>query len=181
MIDYVRMINPATSLATEDEATTAARAGALGAFLMAVLGFVASVAMLLDVDGYLAKMRHVMTAMYGEKSELVQMSLSTLTPQLVYISAAWGVALSLGIVILGVVQWKKPNLVIPLVLRLFTAYGLLMLLLGLMRANPAAAAMEIPLWRNALAVLIDLACLVLFWTGFRGGKRLNDLRRAAAT
>lgn len=179
MTDYLRMINPTASLTTEDEATNAARAGALGAFLMAVPGLVASGAMLLDVDGYLEKTRHVMAAMYGEKSELVQATMSTLTPQLIYVSAAWGVMLSLGIVILGVVQWRKPNLVIPLVLGLFTAYGLLMLLLGLMGANPAAAAMEIPLWRNALAVLIDVACLVLFWAGFRGGRRLSALRRAA--
>lgn len=179
MTDYLRTLNPAASLATEDEAVTAARAGALGAFLMAVPGFVASVIMLLDVDGYLAKTRRVMAVMYGETSELFQMTAATLTPQLIYFSAAWGVALSLGIVVLGVVQWKKPNSVIPLVLGLFTAYGLLMLLLGLMRANPAAAAMGIPLWRNILAALIDVAALVLFYAGFRGGNRLAKLRRAA--
>ncbi len=179
MTDYLRTLNPAASLATEDEAATAARTGALGAFLMAVPGFVASVAMLLDVDGYLTKMRRVMGVMYGETSELFQMSVATLTPQLVYFSAVWGVALSLGIVVMGVVQWKKPNSVIPLVLGLFTAYGLLMLLLGLARINPAAAAMQIPPWRNALAVLVDVAALVLFYAGFRGANRLAKLRRAA--
>lgn len=179
MADYLRMINPATSVATEDEAATAARAGALGAFLMAVPGVVASVAMLVDIDGYLAKLRHVMAVMYGETSEVFRMSVATLTPQLIYFSATWGVALSLGIVVLGVVQWRKPNPIVPLLLGLFTAYGLLMLILGLVRLNPAAAAMKIPAWRNALAVVIDLVVLVLFYSGFRGASRLAKLRKAA--
>lgn len=180
MTDYLRMINPTTSVVTEKEAATAARAGTLGAFLMAVPGFVASAAMLLDVDGYLAKLRRVMAIMYGGTSDLFQVSAAALTPQLVYISAFWGVALSLGIVILGVVQWRKPNPIIPFVLGLFTAYGLLMLLLGLVHANPAAAAMEVPAWRNALAAVIDLVVLVLFYASFRGASRLAKLRKATA-
>ena len=103
-----------------------------------------------------------------------------MTPQFVYITAVTSLIFALVIVVVGVVQWRKPNLVIPLILGLLTAYGLLTLLLGLLNGGAASAAMVVPMWRNVLAIVVDVVCLALFWAGFRGGKRLSDLRRAAA-
>jgi hypothetical protein len=177
---FLQAINPARPVKTEDEARAAARAGAWGAFLMAAPGMVVALNMLFTTDAYLAKLRTATVAMYGEGSAMAQSALLMMTPQFVYFTAVTSLVFALVIVVLGVVQWRKPNLVIPLILGLLTAYGLLMLLLGLLRANPATAAMAIPMWRNVLAGVVDVACLVLFWAGFRGGKQLSALRRAAA-
>jgi hypothetical protein len=118
--------------------------------------------------------------MYGENTAAGQAALGMMTPLFVYITAGTSILFALGIAALGAVQWKKPNLVIPLIFGLFTAYSLAMLVLNLLNGNPASAAMAIPMWRNILAGVVDVTALVLFWAGFRGGKQLSDLRRATA-
>ena len=180
MIDYPRMINPAASLATEDEAATAARAGAIAAFLLAASGAMSALIMIATADSYAAKLRRVTETMYGAGSEAAQMTAGMMTPALVYMSAAMGLAFAAGILVLGVVQWRKLTRPIPLILGLFTAYSLLMLVLNLVNGNPAAAAMQFPIWRQALAVVVDLAVIVLCYGGFRGASRLVKLRREAA-
>lgn len=176
---FLQSINPTKPVKTEDEARAAARAGAWGAFVMAVPSAAAALNMLLTADAYLVKLRAATVALYGEGSATAEAALTMMTPQFVYITAVTSLIFALVIVVVGVVQWRKPNLVIPLILGLLTAYGLLTLLLGLLNGGAATAAM-VPMWRNVLAVVVDVACLALFWAGFRGGKRLSDLRRAAA-
>jgi hypothetical protein len=176
---FLQAINPTKPVKTEDEARAAARAGAWGAFLMAVPGAAVALNMLFTADAYLAKLRAATIALYGEGSATAQAAMTMMTPQFVYITGATSLIFALVIVVLGVVQWRKPNLVIPLILGLLTAYGLLTLLLGLVNGSAASAAMAIPMWRNVLAAVVDVTCLALFWAGFRGGKRLSDLRRAA--
>jgi hypothetical protein len=175
---FVQSINPTKPVKTEDEARAAARAGAWGAFVMAVPSAAAALNMLLTADAYLVKLRAATVALYGEGSATAEAALTMMTPQFVYITAVTSLIFALVIVVVGVVQWRKPNLVIPLILGLLTAYGLLTLLLGVLNGGAATAAM-VPMWRNVLAVVVDVACLALFWAGFRGGKRLSDLRRAA--
>jgi hypothetical protein len=175
---FVQSINPTKPVKTEDEARAAARAGAWGAFVMAVPSAAAALNMLLTADAYLVKLRAATVALYGEGSATAEAALTMMTPQFVYITAVTSLIFALVIVVVGVVQWRKPNLVIPLILGLLTAYGLLTLLLGLVNGGAATAAM-VPMWRNVLAVVVDVVCLALFWAGFRGGKRLSDLRRAA--
>jgi hypothetical protein len=175
---FVQSINPTKPVKTEDEARAAARAGAWGAFVMAVPSAAAALNMLLTADAYLVKLRAATVALYGEGSATAEAALTMMTPQFVYITAVTSLIFALVIVVVGVVQWRKPNLVIPLILGLLTAYGLLTLLLGLLNGGAATAAM-VPMWRNVLAVVVDVVCLALFWAGFRGGKRLSDLRRAA--
>lgn len=175
---FLQSINPTKPVKTEDEARAAARAGAWGAFVMAVPSAAAALNMLLTADAYLVKLRAATVALYGEGSATAEAALTMMTPQFVYITAVTSLIFALVIVVVGVVQWRKPNLVIPLILGLLTAYGLLTLLLGLLNGGAATAAM-VPMWRNVLAIVVDVACLALFWAGFRGGKRLSDLRRAA--
>jgi hypothetical protein len=177
---FVQSINPTKPVKTEDEARAAARVGAWGAFVMAVPSAAAALNMLLTADAYLVKLRAATVALYGEGSATAEAALTMMTPQFVYITAVTSLIFALVIVVVGVVQWRKPNLVIPLILGLLTAYGLLTLLLGLLNGGAASAAMVVPMWRNVLAVVVDVVCLALFWAGFRGGKRLSDLRRAAA-
>jgi hypothetical protein len=178
--DYLRMINPTTSVATEDEAATAARAGAIAAFLLAASGAMSGLIMIATADSYAAKLRRVTEAMYGAGSEAAQAGAGMMTPALVYMSAAMSLIFAVGLLVLGVVQWRKLTRPIPLILGLFTAYSLLMFVLNQVNGNAAVAAMEFPIWRQALAVIVDLAVIVLSYAGFRGASRLAKLRKAAA-
>ncbi|WP_165185194.1 hypothetical protein [Caulobacter soli] len=182
MIGFLHAINPAKPINTEEDARGAARAGAWGAFLMATPGAIGALCLLFTIDSYLARTRAAMIATYGADDPVREKMLLMLTPQFVYLTAGASLVFALIIGILGVVQWKKPSLTVPLILGLFTAYGLVMLSLNLANhevMTAATKAMAAPMWRNVLAGVVDVMCLVLFWAGFRGGKWLDDLRRRA--
>jgi hypothetical protein len=171
--DYLRVINPTTPLVNTADATTAARAGAIGAFLMAASGAMAGLIMIFTAESYAAQLRQVAETMYGQGSETARASAAMMTPALVYMSAAMSLLFAVGIAVLGVVQWRKLTKLIPLILGLFTLYGLLMLGLGKVNGNPAAAQMQIPLWREVLAVVVNIVAIACFYAGFRGANWLG--------
>ncbi|KRA64686.1 hypothetical protein ASD79_19755 [Caulobacter sp. Root655] len=176
--DYLRVINPTTPLDNVADATTAARAGALGAFLLAASGAIGGLIVIFTAESYAAKLRHVAEAMYGQGSEIARASAVMMTPALVYMSAAMSLLFALGIAVLGVVQWRKLTRLIPLILGLLTLYGLLMLGLGKINGNPTVADMQIPLWREVLSVVVNLVAIALFYAGFRGGNWLSKQAKA---
>ncbi len=134
MTDLPRWLNPTTVLTTEDDARVAGRAGAVGAFLQAANGLLGGLIIAVNIDGYLAQLRRVTVTLHGENSAAGQAGLAMMTPSLVYFTIATSVVISLVYAVLGWVQWRKPNAVIPLLLGLFSAYGLLtMALSGLNR------------------------------------------------
>jgi hypothetical protein len=177
MIDLSRWINPTTVLTTEAEAHAAGRAGAAGAWLQAANGLLGALVIALDVDGYLALMRRTTAAIYGEGSEMGQAGLAMMTPAMVYFTIATSVVAALVYVVLGWVQWRKPNVVIPLLLGLLTAYGLLTMLLSVL--NGKVAQIQTPAWQLFLSIVVGLVSLVFFYNGFRGADRLSKLRREA--
>ncbi|MEJ2816248.1 MULTISPECIES: hypothetical protein [unclassified Caulobacter] len=178
MNDLSRWLNPAAAISTEDEALASGRAGAVGAFVSAAHGLFGAALIAVNIDGYLAQLRAVTATMYGESSQAGQAALAMMGPAMVYTTLAMSVGFAAVFAIVGVVQWRKPNAVIPLLLGLLALYSLLMLVLNM--ANPAtASAHMIPAWRQALAVVVDLVCLLLFYNGLRGANRLRKLRDAA--
>ena len=178
MTDLSRWINPTTVLTTEGEARTAGQAGAAGAFLQVANVLLGVLIIAVNVDGYLAQLRRAAVAVYGENSAAGQAGLAIMTPAMVYFTIATSVVIALVYVVLGWVQWRKPNVVIPLLLGLLTAYGLCTMLLSLV--NGTAANAQVPLWRMAVGAVVGLVSLVLFYNGFRGANRLSNLRRQAA-
>lgn len=177
MIDLSRWINPTTVLTTEADAHAVGQAGAAGAFLQAANGLLGALVVALDIDGYLALMRRGMAAIYGEGSEAGQAGLAMMTPAMVYFIIATSVATALVYVVLGWVQWRKPNVVIPLLLGLLSAYGLLTMFLSLL--NGKVAQIQTPVWQLFLSVVVGLVSVVFFYNGFRGADRLSKLRREA--
>lgn len=177
MIDLSRWINPTTVLTTEADAHAVGQAGAAGAFLQAANGLLGALVVALDIDGYLALMRRGTAAIYGEGSEAGQAGLAMMTPAMVYFIIATSVATALVYVVLGWVQWRKPNVVIPLLLGLLSAYGLLTMFLSLL--NGKVAQIQTPVWQLFLSVVVGLVSVVFFYNGFRGADRLSKLRREA--
>lgn len=174
------MINPTASIQAEGDALAAGRAGALGAFLMATASVIGALEIVLSVNAYLAKMREATIALYGEGTEVGRAALSMMTPTMIYMTVTVTLVFALLYAVLGAVQWRKPNVVIPLLLGLLSAYGLLTMLLGQLNGSAVAAQMHIPIWRQFLSAAVAIAALVLFYNGFRGASRLSKLRREAA-
>jgi len=178
MTDLSRWLNPAAAISTEDEALASGRAGAVGAFVTAAHGLFGALLIAVNIDGYLAQLRSVTSTMYGENSQAGQAAMAMMGPAMVYTTLALSFGIAAVFVVLGAVQWRKPNPVIPLLLGLLALYSLLMLILGMV--NPATAhAHMIPVWRQVLAVVVDLVCLLLFYNGLRGANRLRKLRGGA--
>jgi hypothetical protein len=178
MTDLSRWFNPTAPITTGDEALVSSRAGAIGAFIVAAHGLFGAALIAMNIDGYLAQLRAATAAMYGEASETARAAMAMMGPTMVYSTLAVSFAMAAVFVVLGVVQWRKPNAVVPLLMGLLTLYGLVTMGLGMI--NPATAGLHmIPAWRQALAVVVDLVCLLLFYNGARGANRLRKLREAA--
>lgn len=180
MADLSRMINPTASIQTQSDALAAGRAGALGAFLMAAASVIGSLEIFLTADAYLAKMRAATIAQYGEGTEVAQAALSMMTPTMIHMTVTMTLVFAVLYVVLGAVQWRKPNVIIPLLLGLLSAYGLATMLLAQLNGSAVAAQMHVPIWRQALSAVVAIAALLLFYNGFRGANRLSKLRREAA-
>ncbi|KRA62458.1 hypothetical protein ASD89_21860 [Caulobacter sp. Root656] len=180
MNPFLRAINPVGSIKTEVEARAAARTGALGAFLMAAYGLVVAVIMVLTAETYAASMRAFAPVVYGRGSEAAKMTAAMISPAWIYGLAAWGVICALGAAGLGVAQWRKLTRRIPMILGLFTVYNLLMFGLSKVHGSPLAGLMPVPLWRETLWLVVNLLQTLLLWTGLRGGRRLDALRRQSA-
>jgi hypothetical protein len=94
--------------------------------------------------------------------------------------------MSIGLVviqlILGFVQWSKPNIVIPIIFLILVAFGLISGLFGLVMANnpDMAAAAATPMWQVVVGVIVMLVEAVLHIAGIRGASKLDKLRMAAA-
>jgi hypothetical protein len=176
----LQAINPVGSIKTEGEAKTAARAGALGAFLMAAYAVVVVMIMTITAESYAANLREFTQVLYGPGSEAARIVAGVMSPAMVYGLAAWILICALGLAVIGVAQWRKLTRLIPLILGLVTLYGVLMFALGKISGNSLAPQMQVPLWREVLWVVVNIVEIALFWAGVRGGNRLNQLRRAEA-
>jgi len=177
MTDLSRWLNPAAAISTEDEALASGRAGAVGAFVTAAHGLFGAALIAVNIDGYLAQLRSATTAMYGESSQ-GQAAMAMMGPAMVYWTLTVSVVMAAVFAVLGVVQWRKPNAAIPLLMGLLTLYSVVMMLLTMV--NPMTAGVHmIPVWRQALAGVVDVICLLLFYNGLRGANRLRKLREAA--
>ena len=174
MTDWIRASNPTTPITTEDEAIAAARASALAIFLGVLWGAVGIV--------------YLMTAGQAIMDAAVAQA-SAQNPDaagMAGVMAQGIVGLSIAFVviqlILGLVQWFKPGVVIPIIFALLVAFGLvtgLMTAFGIGQADTSAAAAA-PIWQTWGGLVILVIQLVLHIAGIRGAQKLDKLRMAAA-
>lgn len=173
MTDMVRAMNPTAKISNAGEAKAAARASAIAIFL----GVIWAVIGLVWLMGPGAA---VMEAAMAEASASSPEAAS-MTGMMA--GAAIGVTGFLIAVqlILGLVQWFKPNIVIPILFTILVVYGLGTAALGLVMANqmdiPAAAAPAWQTWGGLVVLVIEL---VLHIAGIRGANALGKFRDAQA-
>ncbi len=172
MTDWARAMNPASRHTTEAEALAAARASAIAIFLGVVWGLVGVIYMM-------TAGREVMEAAVAAASTPETAGMAGAMAQAAMWMAVGMVAIQL---VLGLVQWFKPNIVIPIIFVILVAFGLVSGVWGLMMAgNPEmAAAAQAPMWQVVVGFVVMAVQLVLHIAGIRGASALDKLRMQAA-
>jgi len=174
MTDWIKASNPTGSITTEAEALAAARASALAIFLGVVWG---AVGVFMLMSGGSAEVEAAMAQASADAPEMAGMGGAVM--QIATMAAIGFVVIQL---VLGLVQWAKPNIVIPIIFALLVAFGLVMGLFGLMTAgqegiSETAAA---PTWQVWVGLVILVIQLILHIAGIRGARALDRLRMEAA-
>lgn len=166
------MINPTAPLNSEADARTAARASAISIFIGVVMGLITVV---MFMNGGLAEMQSAMKAQTAGDPRTAGMAGAMAQGALYF--TIFLVVLQL---ILGFVQWAKPNIVIPILFLILVVYGLGSTLLGMMAASDAMpqTTMNTPAMM-AFTIVVLLIQALLHIVGIRGASALNKFRQNA--
>ncbi len=174
MTDWIKASNPTAPITTEAEAIGAARASALAIFLGVVWGGI-GVAVLMT--GGSAEIEAAMAQASADAPEMAGMG------EMAMQIAMWS-AIGICVIqlVLGLIQWSKPNVVIPIIFAILVAFGLVSGVFGLMMAGqegmPETAAA--PTWQVYVGFVILVIQLVMHIAGIRGARALDKRRMAAA-
>ena len=175
MTDMVRAMNPTAKIDDAAQAKAAARASAIAIFLGVIWGAIG------------------LMWMMGPGAEVMEAAMAEATSASAGGAGMAGVATSMAVglggflivvqLILGLVQWFKPNIVIPILFTVLVVFGLGNALLGMVMAGQmdlGAAAKAAPAWQlyGGLAVLVIE--LILHIAGIRGASAMNKFRDAQA-
>ncbi|MBU1540729.1 MAG: hypothetical protein KKC29_04965 [Alphaproteobacteria bacterium] len=174
MTDWIKASNPAAPITTEAEAISAARASALAIFLGVAWGIVGIVYLMTAGQALMDAAIAEASAQSPEAAGMAGMMTQGL------------IGLSVGLIviqlIIGLVQWFKPNIVIPIIFAILVAFGLitgLMAALGIGQPENAAAFSN-PVWLTWGGIVVMVIELILHIAGIRGARMLDKLRMAAA-
>lgn len=174
MTDWTRAMNPTAPLNTEAEALAAARASAIAIFLGALWGVVGVIYMMTLGQG---AMEAAFAQSAAEAPETAGMA--GMMTQAALWMAGFFVVLQL---ILGFVQWTRPNKVIPILFIILVVYGIGSTILGQVMSGqmdiPEAA--MTPLWFTVIGLVVMVIELVLHIAGVRGASKLDRIRMEAA-
>lgn len=174
-MSLIEGMNPTAVITTEPQAKAAARASAISILIGVIWGAI-SLAWMMSPEAQ-ALMREAMaSAETAETAGMADMIVGMMV-------AMAGLMIALQLVF-ALVQWFKPNIVIPIIFLLLIAYGLLTTILGLVMADQMAAITgpqpEMPLWQTGGYFVVLIIQLVLQVAGLRGANALSRMRRAGA-
>ena len=175
MSDMVKGMNPTAAITNAGEAKAAARASAIAIFLGVIWGVIGLVWMM------------------GPGAEVMQAAMAEATaasPDAAgghsrHAGAAVGIAGFLIVcqLILGLVQWFKPNIVIPILFTVLVVYGLGSTVLSMVMADQldlGAAAAATPAWQTWGGIVLLVVQLIMHIAGIRGANALGKFRNAQA-
>ena len=123
MLKHLRMLNPFVRIATEAEARTAARAGAVGAYLGAIQAGVGVVTLAVTSSTLADAMRQSMIATMPPDidPDRVVMAMKAI-PGMIVGMTILSAAVAIACAVLGAIQWRKLTRLIPLLLLLFAVF-----------------------------------------------------------
>jgi len=174
MTDMVRAMNPAAKISNADEAKAAARASAIAIFLGVLWGIV-GIVWLMGPGG---------AVMEAAMAEAAATSPETAGMTGMMAGAAIGITGFVVVVqlILGLVQWFKPNIVIPILFTVLVVFGLGNAVLGIAMAGQMdlGAAAATPAWQIYGGIAVMVVELILHIAGIRGASAMGKFRDAQA-
>ena len=160
---WLKALNPLATIDTEAEAVMAARASAITLWLSGAKWIAAAILMIEDMPRLKAAMA---TSADSPLHDLLGNGRAEAT---VAITAAIG----LFQVMLGGVQWRAPNTVIPIIFLILSTYGLGNALWGQFTGGAGAGSG----WPMLLSYFTLVVAVVFHWVGLRGASRLEKLHR----
>ncbi len=176
MADLVRAMNPTATISNAEEAKAAARASAIAIFLGVIWGIV-GIVWLMGPGG---------AVMEAAMADAASTSPETAGMTEMMAGAAIGLAGVLVVIqlILGLVQWFKPNIVIPILFTVLVVYGLGSTVLGMVMADQmeelGASAAAAPAWQIWGGIAVLVVQLILHIAAIRGASALRKFRDAQA-
>lgn len=176
MTDMVRAMNPTATISNADEAKAAARASAIAIFLGVVWGVVGLIWLM---GPGAAVMEAAMAEAAGASPDAAGMG-----GMMAGVAVVFAGVLIVIQLVLGLVQWFKPNIVIPILFTVLVVYGLGSTVLGVVMADQmekmGGSATAAPAWQIWGGVAVMLVQLILHIAGIRGASALRKFRDAQA-
>jgi hypothetical protein len=169
MTDLIKAMNPTAPLTTEEAALGAARVSAVGMVIGAIHQAVGAwYASTPQASETAAKMVEQMTGQAPDAAAMAQ-------------QGQVGVMLGGGLVvlqlILAAVQWKKPNMALPIIFLILVIWALGGACLAL--AMPALGGVQ-PMWLTLFTVVTMVIAAVTHIASIRGASALDKIRTRAA-
>lgn len=169
-MSLISSMNPTAPITTRPEAIAAARASAIAIFIGVAWGIVGVI--YLATAGS-AVMEAALADAAAQNPDAAGMS--GMAGLMTGAAIGTGIFIVIVQLVLGLVQWFKPNIVIPILFTVLVVFGLGSSLLGLM--GPAAQAPGAnPMWFTVLGLVVMAVELVLHIAGIRGASAMNKLR-----
>lgn len=161
---WLKAVNPLAAIDTEAQALMAARASAITLWLSGVAWIVTSILKIQDMP----RMRAAMMAEGGE-SPVLDIVGSGMAEATVVITAVIGLIQ----LVLGGVQWRSPNTVIPIIFLILSLYGLGNALWGQVTGSAGAGTAVLMI----LSYFTLVVAVIFHWAGLRGADRLEKIHR----
>ncbi len=173
MSGWISAINPLSTAKTEADARRAARASAIAIGLGVLMGIWGAYYMMTDGKAIMDAAMAEATAATPEAAGMAG----------VMASAMLGVTIAIVVIqaILGLVQWFKPNIVIPIIFAILVVYGLGNMVVAQFMTEQMQSQMtvpEVPLWQTVVSWVVLVVQLILHIAGARGASALDKLRKA---
>lgn len=169
-MSLISSLNPTAPINTRPEAIAAARASAIAIFIGVAWGIVGVIYLMTAGS---AAMEAAVADAVAQNPDAAGMSgmAGMMT------GAAIGGAIFVVVIqlVLGLVQWFKPNIVIPILFTVLVVYGLGSTLLAMTMMNEQVAGAN-PMWFTVLGLLILVVELILHIAGIRGANAMNKMK-----
>lgn len=174
-MSLISAMNPTAQITDRTQAIAAARSSAIAIFIGVAWGIVGVIYLMTAGSAVMEAALAQATADSPEAAGMSGMA-GVMT------GAAIGGTIFVVVIqlVLGLVQWFKPNIVIPILFTVLVVYGLGTTLLALgMSSNQVAGAN--PMWFTVLGLVVLVVELVLHIAGIRGANALNKMNKAEQT
>ena len=169
MTDIIKAMNPTAPLITEEAALAAAKVSAVGIVVGAVHQAVGAwYASTPAAAAAAATMVEELTGQTPDPAALAQQS---------QMGLMFGGVLIVIALVLAFVQWRKPNMVLPILFLVLVIWSLGTAALALV--IPAMAGGQ-PLWLTIFSVVTMALAAIMHVASIRGVSALNKIRMAAA-